>query len=67
MKVFGRFASIESRNVGQKLNLRWCPITVGAVDLTIDVAGVNEKYLIGAGGLLLPRSKNQSVQGKVTV
>ena len=53
MQVLGALAPVEPGDVGQKLDLRRGPVAVGAVDLAVEVAGVDEEHLIGAGGLAL--------------
>src|SRR5205823_1166046 len=37
------FAAIETDDVGEEADLRGCPIAVRAVDLPVDVPGINEE------------------------
>jgi len=50
------FAAPEADEVGDEADLRGRPFAVRSVDLPVDVAGID-----------LPLSRNQSVQGSVTV
>ena len=47
------FAAIEADDVGEEADLRGRPVAVGAVDLPVDVPGVDEQHLVGARRLLL--------------
>ena len=64
---FDGFAAVEAYDVGEKFDLVGGEFAVGAVELFVDVTGVDEEDFIARGTLRLPLSKNQSVQGKVTV
>ena len=48
-----RFAAIEADDVGEEADLRGRPVAVGAVDLPVDVAGVDEEHGVGARRLRL--------------
>src|SRR5208283_2362553 len=48
-----RLAAIQPRDVGEKLDLLCCEITVCAVDLMEDMAGVDEKDFVFPVGRLL--------------
>ena len=64
----GFLLTIEAHDVGQERDLPVSPVTVGAVDLAVDVPGVDEEDFVSPGRLLLaPLSRNQSVHGSVTV
>ena len=60
-------APVKPDDVGQKLDLLGGELPVGAVNLPEDVPGVEEQHLVLAVVSALPLSKNQSVQGSVTV
>ena len=52
----GRFAAVESDDVGEEADLRGRPVAVRAVDLPVDVPGVEEEHAIRAGRALFSRS-----------
>jgi hypothetical protein len=54
-------------DIGQELDLLGGEVAVGAVDLPVKVAGVEEEHRMGALVPRLPLSRNHSVQGRVTV
>ena len=64
---FNWLSPIQPDDVGEELDLLGREVAVGAVDLPEDVAGVDEQHLVLARRLRLALSKNQSVQGSVTV
>ena len=47
------FTTIETDHVGDKAELALRPVPVGAINLPVDVAGVEEEDLVGARRLLL--------------
>ena len=53
--------------LAKELDLRRGPVAVSAVDLAVEVAGVNEEHFIGTGCLALAPVKEPEEQGSVTV
>ena len=49
--VFWCFATIEPRNVCQKLKLLWGKLAVCPAEFLIDVAGINEQHFIASIGV----------------
>jgi len=67
VQVLGCLAPVEAGDIGQVFHLLRRPVAVGAVNLPINMTGVDKENFVGPLGLLLALSKNQRVQGKVTV
>ena len=44
MVKFQFFTAIKAHDVGEVFQLCWGEVAMGAVDLIVDVAGVDEKY-----------------------
>lgn len=60
----GGFAAIEADEIGHEADLGIGPVAVGAVDLAVDVAGVDEEDGVGAGRLRFPFVKEPQRAGQ---
>jgi hypothetical protein len=60
-------APVEADDVGEQLDLLGQEVAVGAVDLAVEVAGVDEQHRVLAVGAGLALSRNHRVTGRVTV
>ena len=58
------FVTIKTDDVGEKSDLRFGPVTMGAVDLAVDVTGVDEEDFVFAGRLALAAVQEPERAGK---
>ena len=58
------FIAIEPHDIGEKFNLFGCKFAVGAVNLLVDVASVDEEYLVAAVCITLASVKEPERTGQ---
>ena len=54
----------EADDVGEELGLLGCPVSVGSVDLVVDLACINKQHLVSPLGVLLAPVKEPERDGQ---